>query len=281
MISQFDGQIPTLSVDSLSDSDVDRLMKIGFCYAYLPDEKLSAIRTCIQVARDFFNQTTEAKEKWHLKEQLNPTDRYEGYVFRTQSENVNRIEQLFFEPDAPFGPYLPHSSLVHTINTTYMQTLIRPLAKAIFDRLKLTAANYNDMAEQPYCSLVFQLFTALTESTNVIRLSAHKDFGIMTVLYIDEPGLEVNYQNTWLPISPKPGTVIVNLGNAMELMTGGQCHSALHRVINAPANRISAVYFVNPNYRQPVINYTNNSVIASTGELFFKEQFNQVYHVDH
>jgi hypothetical protein len=41
------------------------------------------------------------------------------------------------------------------------------------------------------------------------------------------------------------------------------------------------VYFINPNYQQKVRNYSDNTLIAETGEIFFKEQFADYYEVDH
>jgi isopenicillin N synthase-like dioxygenase len=115
----------------------------------------------------------------------------------------------------------------------------------------------------------------------VIRLNAHKDFGLLTILFFEEPGLEVKYQNDWKAVPPQEGCVVVNLGNALELMTGKQCCSALHRVTNATDNRISMVYFIQPNYQQPVRNYADNSIVAETGELFFRQQFAEYYETDH
>lgn len=97
------------------------------------------------------------------------------------------------------------------------------------------------------------------------------------MLFFEEPGLEVKYEDEWRVVSPKAGTVVINLGNALELMTSGRCCSMLHRVVHATDNRQSLVYFVNPNYQQPVKNYVDKTIIALTGAEFFRQQFNEHY----
>ena len=42
----------------------------------------------------------------------------------------------------------------------------------------------------------------------------HTDYGFITVLATnDVPGLEIFLNNSWIPIQPIPGALIVNLGN--------------------------------------------------------------------
>jgi isopenicillin N synthase-like dioxygenase len=272
--------IPIISPAQIDEIAIDDLMAIGFCYVKLTDNLAEKIKTCTQAARNFFQLSKTEKEKWQLKNELNPGDRYEGYVLRSQSKNTNAIEQIFFEADAPFGPYAPYSPLIEAINATFHNQIFLPLISAIFKKLKLPHTNFTEATTNPYCSLVFQSYPSIGEDKNIIRLNAHKDFGLFTIVFFEEPGLEVKYQNVWQAIPPKKDCVVVNLGNALEQMTGKRCHSALHRVINATDNRISMVYFFNPNYNRPVHNYLDNSVIASSGELFFKQQFKEYYEVD-
>lgn len=274
--------IPTISPLSINDNQLDDLMRIGFCYVKLPDENLViTIQACMEIARTFFKCDVKDKERWRLKDTFEDGDQYQGYALRSQSKNTNAIEQIFFEPDAPFGPYEPHSLLIKEINESFMNLIFMPIMSGIFNRLGLAQPGFIEATTKPYRSLVFQSCPSISEDKEVIRLNAHKDFGLVTVLFFEEAGLEVKYQNAWKAIPPQQGCVVVNLGNAIERMTDGRCHSALHRVTNATDNRISMVYFINPNYRQPVRNYIDNTIIAATGEQFFRQQFADYYEVDH
>ncbi|MFI1972443.1 hypothetical protein BLA24_33490 [Streptomyces cinnamoneus] len=82
----------------------------------------------------------------------------------------------------------------------------------------------------------------------------HKDTGFVTVLYIEEGGLEAATGGSWTPVDPVPGCFVVNFGGAFELLTSGldrPVRALLHRVRQcAPrpesADRFSFAAFVNP-----------------------------------
>lgn len=71
-------------------------------------------------------------------------------------------------------------------------------------------------------------------------LNIHKDSGWVTVLRSVEPGLEVDRDGRWCPITPVPGTFIVNFGCAMEILTGAArtpVAAVAHRVVEQGAEQ--------------------------------------------
>jgi isopenicillin N synthase-like dioxygenase len=85
---------------------------------------------------------------------------------------------------------------------------------------------------------------------NSIRASEHTDYGSLTILRTDAPGLQVrNRAGDWIDVDPSGDVFIVNLGDLMARWTNGAWLSTPHRVIN-PATlggnrRMSMVYFQN------------------------------------
>lgn len=64
-------------------------------------------------------------------------------------------------------------------------------------------------------------------------MGPHKDSCFLTFLLQGTPhtGLEVqNKAGTWLPVKPIPGTLVINIGRALEAITGGVCTATTHRV---------------------------------------------------
>ncbi|WP_391960963.1 2OG-Fe(II) oxygenase family protein, partial [Streptomyces somaliensis] len=82
----------------------------------------------------------------------------------------------------------------------------------------------------------------------------HKDTGFVTVLYQQEPGLEILHDGGWTPVDPVPDHFVVNFGGAFELLTTElptPVHAPLHRVrqcTRAPgtSDRVSFAAFANP-----------------------------------
>ncbi|KAJ3185517.1 hypothetical protein HDU87_000140 [Geranomyces variabilis] len=77
---------------------------------------------------------------------------------------------------------------------------------------------------------------SLLTSGSRTRISAHSDFGTLTLLFQDEVGgLEVEdpdplKKGTFHPVPPRPGTVIVNIADLMERWSNGRWKSTVHRV---------------------------------------------------
>jgi isopenicillin N synthase-like dioxygenase len=88
------------------------------------------------------------------------------------------------------------------------------------------------------------------------RMGAHTDYGMVTVLYADSvPGLQiVRPDGEWQPVTPEPGTLLVNLGDLMAEWTNDRWKSSLHRVVppprleSGPALRRSVAFFRDGNY---------------------------------
>jgi len=66
-----------------------------------------------------------------------------------------------------------------------------------------------------------------------MRLGAHTDYGVVTVLAADPvPGLEIlGPHGEWLGVVPNPGRLLVNLGDLMAQWTNDRWRSTLHRVV--------------------------------------------------
>lgn len=84
--------------------------------------------------------------------------------------------------------------------------------------------------------------------------AAHKDTGFVTILYIEQEGLEAAVDGGWASIDPEPGCFVVNFGGSFELLTeplDRPVKAILHRVrqcVPMPGveDRFSFAAFANP-----------------------------------
>lgn len=63
-------------------------------------------------------------------------------------------------------------------------------------------------------------------------VAPHSDFGCITLLLQETPGLEVCIDNRWIAAPPIDGTLVVNIGDLLERWSNQQLHSTRHRVKN-------------------------------------------------
>lgn len=92
---------------------------------------------------------------------------------------------------------------------------------------------YFDEAHQNKLKLIKYPPPPSTQIQDVQGVGPHKDSCFLTYLLQGTPhtGLEVqNKSGAWIPAPPIPGTLVVNIGRALEALTGGVCTATTHRV---------------------------------------------------
>ncbi len=82
-----------------------------------------------------------------------------------------------------------------------------------------------------------------------VALGHHTDPGVLTLLLQDMTGgLQTrSVQHGWIDVPPEEGTIVVNLGDAMQVWTNDIYRAAIHRVLPMQGQaRYSTPYFYNP-----------------------------------
>ncbi|KAL6656527.1 hypothetical protein ACP70R_007353 [Stipagrostis hirtigluma subsp. patula] len=89
--------------------------------------------------------------------------------------------------------------------------------------------------------LMVNCFPACPEPELTLGMPPHSDYGFLTVLLQDQVnGLEVRHADAWLLVDPLPGSLLVNIGDHLEIYSNGRYKSVLHRVrVNSGRSRIS------------------------------------------
>lgn len=92
---------------------------------------------------------------------------------------------------------------------------------------------------------------ASTPSRGFLGVNHHTDAGALTLLLQDdEPGLEVLRDGRWHLVEPRRDTLVVNIGDIVQVWSNDRYRASLHRVrANAARERFSAPFFFCPAYR--------------------------------
>ena len=83
----------------------------------------------------------------------------------------------------------------------------------------------------------------------VSGLRAHTDAGGIILLFQDDrvAGLQLLKDGAWVDVPPTRHSIVVNLGDQLEVITNGRYKSVVHRVVAQPdGNRMSIASFYNP-----------------------------------
>jgi isopenicillin N synthase-like dioxygenase len=78
----------------------------------------------------------------------------------------------------------------------------------------------------------------------------HTDYGLVTLLAQDDSGgLQVATSEGWIDAPPIPGTLVCNIGDMLDRLTGGWYKSTPHRVRNLSGHgRLSFPFFLDPGF---------------------------------
>lgn len=87
-------------------------------------------------------------------------------------------------------------------------------------------------------------------SENVWSVGEHTDYGILTILRQDNSGgLQIKSRSNWIDAPPIPGSLVCNIGDMLDRMTGGLYRSTPHRVRNkSDRGRLSLPFFFDPSF---------------------------------
>jgi len=80
-------------------------------------------------------------------------------------------------------------------------------------------------------------------------IAAHSDYECFTILLPTAPGLEVmNGAGAWIDAPPRPGCLVINIGDMLEAWTNGVFTATSHRVRKVGTERYSFPFFATCDY---------------------------------
>jgi len=131
------------------------------------------------------------------------------------------------------------------------RTLLRALALALGQVETAFDAAFADLPVQHLKAIRYPGQSAGNPPQGV---GPHKDAGCLTfVLQHERGGLQVldrrgDGEPRWIDVPPIPGTLVVNLGEVLEVQSNGYLQANIHQVVSPPADtdRLSVAFFFSP-----------------------------------
>ena len=174
----------------------------------------------------------DLKEFWHVGRDLP-----EGHKFRAHM------------PDNVWPDEVPSFRDTFTeLFATFDRTGLKVLS-AIARYLGLADDYFVDTVREGNSVLRALHYPPQTEPTGEhIRAGAHEDINTITLLLgAEEAGLELQTKDgRWIPVSPKPGELVINIGDMLQRLTNGRLRSTPHRVVNPTPDRASNARYSMP-----------------------------------
>ena len=268
----------TSAVDDLTIATLlnAALSQFGFCY-------ISGHAITTEVTKNLVNSARE----FHLlpiseKKSLKINSYHRGYIESESSQTItssiesatqpNRSESFMVMREIPssdprfgsqlFGPNQWPDTLIPELKencTAYaeaMEKLSLELVQRLGVALGLGPNTLLDLFNDPTYFLRLIKYPCLdpNDSPAPFGSAPHTDHGFMTlVLQDDTGGLEVlNSNGQWMPVSPIPNTLVLNVADMLSIISNGRWKSTPHRVILGPQSRQSTAFFFDPDFNAQI-----------------------------
>ncbi|MQL74218.1 hypothetical protein Taro_006568 [Colocasia esculenta] len=219
----------------------------------VPEEVIEQMKAAME---GFFSQSLEDK----LASSAQAPDSLEGYgqafvVSEEQKLDWGDMLFLFTQP-----PNMRNTNLWPTHPPAFRAALerysseVKKMSLALLMQmgrgLGLPAERVAELFEDCVQSLRMNYYPPCRHHADeLLGISSHSDATGLTVLLqvSPVPGLQVRRSARWVPVSPLPGGLVVNVGDVLEILSNGRYKSIEHRAtINAEKERLSVAAFHSP-----------------------------------
>jgi isopenicillin N synthase-like dioxygenase len=250
---------------------------VGFFYLRDYGASSAQIETVLQAARDFFALPEDEKQAVHMAY----SPHFRGYT--AAGDEITRGERDWREqldigaervpleqfPGSPAwtrlqGPNQWPNSLPNLKPTLLAwQDTLTQAAGQLLQALALALGQPVDKLESAFAGMPVQHLKVIhypgrAQGESRQGVGPHKDSGCLTLLLQDtQAGLQVWERDGpglgpgadhWIDAPPIPGTLIINLGEVLEILTNGYLRATIHQVVSPPrdVDRLSVAFFLSP-----------------------------------
>ncbi|KAJ9567290.1 hypothetical protein OSB04_003256 [Centaurea solstitialis] len=222
---------------------------------------LDLMKQAMDLSKTFFGYTDEVKRGCSSKPGAPLPAGYNKQPDHSPDKNEYL---LMFPPESPFNilPTNPphYRKTLEEVFKYFMKTC-QILEGIINECLGLPPnflKEYNE--DRSWDFMVTLRYPPATDAENN-GIIGHEDGNLITlVLQEDVGGLEVNKDGEWVPVIPAEGTLVVNLGDVIQVLSNKNFKSATHRVVRPRGrSRHSCVFFYSlqgEKWVEPLPNFT-------------------------
>ncbi|RCV43824.1 hypothetical protein SETIT_9G324600v2 [Setaria italica] len=217
----------------------------------VPDEVIENLMNDIA---EFFKQPLEAKKA--CSQLPNSLEGYGQAFVVSDNQKLDWSDRFFLHVrpvesrDLRFWPTNP-ASFRHSVDvySSEVAKLSCRLLEFMAKGMGAEPASLLGMFEGQHQGMRMNYYPPCWQADQVLGLSPHSDACGLTLLLQkrDVQGLQVKRDGKWFSVDALDGALIVNVGDALELLSNGNFRSAEHRaVIHQNKERISVAMFHQP-----------------------------------
>jgi len=270
-------KICNLRSNDFNQDFVDSLINTGFAVVTHHGIDFGLIKDTQEAWRKFFNQNRGYKEQFVNAQDPNMGFKGFGSEKALGATKVDLKEFFHWKP----GQQIPEE--VHNLTARLFSLLEGDVAGKLLHALNsngpATNMNYSKVCRNSDNTILRALYypalDSIKQEPGSIRASAHEDINFLTLLVAaSAPGLQVmDSKGNWHDVPFEDNSIIVNVGDMLQLASNKVFKSTTHRVINPDsscADRISIPFFLHANSDTML-------VPGFTAKQYLEQRLNEIY----
>ncbi|XP_027924012.1 1-aminocyclopropane-1-carboxylate oxidase homolog 1-like isoform X2 [Vigna unguiculata] len=218
----------------------------------------------------FHEQDAEVRKTFYSRDRSKKVRYFSnGSLFRDPAANWRDSIAFFSSPDPPNPEEIP--AVCRDIVVEYTDK-IRAFGLTMFElfseALGLPTSYLNELDSIKGEFHLCHYYPPCPEPELTMGTSKHTDISFMTILLQDHiGGLEVLHENQWVDVHPVHGSLVINIGDLLQLLTNDMFISVYHRVLSRDVGpRISVASFFTSSFPEYV-----SKVVGPIKELLSEE----------
>lgn len=262
-------RLPIIDLANCKSSEVCAACRdVGFMYVVGHGISPQLIGNVRQAVIDYFSQSAETKNadvisrdnyRGYIPQDFfspagnaTPSDRYEGFKlhFEVRADHPIRDQCDLYGPNT-----WPDVTGFKASILSYWREcdrITRQLLQSLAGALHVEASDLLETFDMPLTNMTLLHYPPTEPTENVFGIHPHKDTDALTILVPDPVGglmVKSRDSDSWIDAKPYADALIVNIGDLLELWSGGYFVSTPHKVVNTSgAERYSFPYFAVPRF---------------------------------
>ncbi|EOY24569.1 hypothetical protein SCA6_005229 [Theobroma cacao] len=253
----------------------------------ISDELMERVK---KAGQKFFELSVEEKEKYANDQALG---KIQGYGSKLANNASGQLEwedyffHLVYPEDKRDLSIWPQTPSDYTEVTSEYARQLRVLASKILSALSLCLGLEEGRLEKEVGGLeelLLQMkinyYPKCPQPELALGVEAHTDVSALTfILHNMVPGLQLFYEGKWITAKCVPNSIIMHIGDTVEILSNGKYKSILHRgLVNKEKVRISWAVFCEPPKEKIILKPLPETVSETEPPLFPPRTFAQHIH---
>ncbi|KAA8516743.1 hypothetical protein F0562_017059 [Nyssa sinensis] len=211
---------------------------------------VSKLDETIAAYRAFFDQPTEVKMNHYRREESHGVlYASNNDLYRSKMATWHDTLQVWMSPEPAKVEDIPEVCRKEVVEWEVHANMVAETVLGLLcEGLGLEAEKLKNMGYTKTRAIVGHCYPYCPQPDLTIGLSSHSDYGMVTVLLQNEvPGLQIKHGDGWVDVIPMHGTLTINVGDTLQIVSNGEYKSVEHRVLANPLKepRISIIEFFN------------------------------------